>query len=128
MGGGPASLTAEVWATGGIKDADGRIVNPTAFYNALYNGSCAPELRKLVWKTLLGQYPLSFSDAERSTRDAEVKLAFEARQKELVRAKCIHRSAKVDAEKEIACEGERVSARVCERKRACVCERERACI
>lgn len=65
------------------KDADGRIVNPAAFYTALYKGSCAPELRKTVWKTLLGQYPLSFSDDERSTRDAEVKLAFEARQKEL---------------------------------------------
>jgi len=58
-------------------------VNPAAFYTALYKGSCAPELRKTVWKTLLGQYPLSFSDDERSTRDAEVKLAFEARQKEL---------------------------------------------
>jgi hypothetical protein len=77
-------LTLERWAEGGgIADGEGRIIDPTAFYTALYNGSCDQSLRKIVWKTLLGQYQTHCSNADRVTRDAEVKLAFEARQKEM---------------------------------------------
>jgi hypothetical protein len=58
----------------------GRIIDPAGFYWALYNGGVvqSPALRSKVWKTVLGQYSLRSSDAEREQRDAAVRAAYEA--------------------------------------------------
>lgn len=69
-------LTTERWAT--IVDKEGRITDPGTFYRSLLHGSCVDELRSKVWKTLLGQYSLHLTDAERLIRDTEVKTSYDA--------------------------------------------------
>ncbi|GIL71169.1 hypothetical protein Vretifemale_1776 [Volvox reticuliferus] len=60
----PPPLGPEEWAA--MFDADGRLVVEAALRDRVCLSGCAPELRREVWKHLLGMYPCGSTAAQRA--------------------------------------------------------------
>eukprot|EP00039_Didymoeca_costata_P013993 m.219965 g.219965 ORF g.219965 m.219965 type:complete len:607 (+) comp15918_c0_seq12:170-1990(+) len=81
----PKKVSLETW--GLMVNEEGKLHDPNDLYLALYAGGCDDSIRCKIWKFLLGQYPLHSTEAERETRDIEVKHAYDALISELEHAR-----------------------------------------
>ncbi|GLC59853.1 hypothetical protein PLESTB_001542900 [Pleodorina starrii] len=65
----PPPLSAEEWAA--MFDAEGRLVGEAALRDRVFASGCVSELRREVWKHLLGMYPRGSTAAQRSETAAK---------------------------------------------------------
>eukprot|EP00892_Ulva_mutabilis_P012409 jgi/Ulvmu1/9540/UM053_0029.1 len=71
----PTPLTADEWTS--FLDSSGRLRDAAALRRRVYAGGVAPELRKEVWKFLLGVYEPESSAVARVTRSRELRERYE---------------------------------------------------
>ncbi|KAG2485090.1 hypothetical protein HYH03_016187 [Edaphochlamys debaryana] len=67
----PPPLSAE--ELGAMFDAEGRLTNEATLRDRVFASGCAPELRREVWKHLLGVHPRGSTAAERADRAKDLQ-------------------------------------------------------